>query len=140
MGTTIGAVELPSNAVIERIGESTRVNLGRWGRPKGRGIVYWFGVDLPRVRYAGILHHDRALQYLEELREQFLNPDLGYPLYLKLDKNFFFICENFSWERLPGFRNHFRFDLSVVQRGTTGNYKRGYDMSGVETVTNDWSI
>ncbi|RLI90142.1 MAG: hypothetical protein DRO65_03280 [Candidatus Altiarchaeales archaeon] len=136
----IGAVELPSNTVIERIGETITTNLGRWGKPKGRGVVYWFGVELPRVRYAGVLSHSKALNYLAELREQFQNPDLGYPLYLMLDENYFFVCERFSWERLPGFRNHFRFDLSVVRRGTTANYYSGWDVSGLGSVENDWGI
>jgi len=35
----IGAVELPANTVIERIGETITTNLGRWGKPKGRGVV-----------------------------------------------------------------------------------------------------
>lgn len=140
MGTTLGLLTLPSDTVIRRIGETIRLRPARHSIPKGKDKMYWFGVELPRVRYEGVLHGSTALDYLEGLKEMFRNVELDYPLYLKLDKNYFFLVESMSWERLPGRRNEFRFDISIIRYGSRGEKQRGYNVESVAVETNDWSL
>ena len=140
MSYMIGPVELPAPLALERINEIVRIRSAVHHIPKGLSKVFWWGTDKPRIRYTGRCYSSDALKKLENLKELFRNPSFNYPLYAKLDENFFFIPESFSWNKVGGFNNYFTFDLALIWYGTTANYVRGYKLKNLEKVDNDWGL
>lgn len=137
---TIGSVVLPSGTVLERIGETITLRPATHSIPKGRAKMYWFGTDLPRVRYEGILFHSGAMNYLESMKEMFRSTDADWPLYAKLDENFYFLANGFSWDKEGGFRKTFRFDLDLIWYGNNGGKIRQVGADDAAVVSNDWNI
>jgi len=140
MTFVIGVVELPEPLALERINEIIRIRSAVHNIAHGLSKVRWFGVGKPRRRYSGRCYDESALRKLESLKEMFRNPSFNYPLYAMLDENFFFIPESFSYDKIGGYNDYFRFDLALIWYGNTGGHVRGYKVEDLESISNDWGL
>lgn len=137
---TIGYVDLPTNCYTRRSSGSVNGRPGIVELPLATDKAYYVGNDLPRYSYEGFCQSGTAHLTMKALREQFRNHELDEPLYINLDRRFFCLVEDYSYEQIGGYRNLFRFKLDVIWLGTQPFLTRQYKSEDYTTVENSWGI